>query len=84
MAFAKGNKLGGRKKGSVNKLTAAVKGAIQTVFAGLGGSDKLLEWAKENPAEFYTKLWIKLLPTEVTGADGGPVQLVKVLDLSGE
>lgn len=59
----------GRKKGSVNKTTAAVKDALTKAFDGRGGVRALTAWADENPTEFY-KLWAKLLPTEVTGKDG--------------
>lgn len=63
----------GRKKGTPNKSTAAVKEALSFAFQGLGGAKELQHWAKDNKTEFY-KLWAKLLPAEVQGS----------LDHSGE
>lgn len=62
-------KTGGRKKGTPNKLTAAVKAALDEAFAELGGVPGLVKWGKKNQTEFY-RLWIKLLPTEIKNADG--------------
>lgn len=56
----------GRKKGTPNKVTVEVKQAIALAFEGIGGVAKLTAWAKKNPALFYTKVWIKLLPMKVT------------------
>lgn len=56
----------GRKKGSVNKNTVAVKEALQAAFQGIGGVPKLIAWAEESPGEFF-KLWTKMLPTEIVG-----------------
>lgn len=64
MAFEKGHKkVGGRKKGTPNKTTVAVKTALQEAFAEIGGVDQLVAWGRENPTEFY-KLWVKVLSTE--------------------
>jgi len=54
----------GRKKGTPNKNTVAVKEALQAAFAGIGGVEQLTKFAKSNPEEFY-KLWVKMLPQEV-------------------
>jgi hypothetical protein len=67
-----GNAGKGRKKGAVNKTTASVKAALCEAFDKRGGVPALLNWAKDEPTEFY-KLWAKMLPTEVTGPDGTPV-----------
>ena len=69
-------KAGGRQKGTPNKTTATIREAIDLAFDGLGGVPALIEWASKNPTEFY-KLWIKGLPnrTELTGRDGGPMQV---------
>lgn len=56
----------GRKPGSVNKTTAAVKETILAAFDGLGGLDALIEWGKENPTPFY-QIYARLLPKEITG-----------------
>lgn len=68
----------GPKKGSKHKTTIAVKECIQAAFEKLGGVKALKAWAEKNPGEFYTKIWSKLLPHEVTGADGGPLTVTIV------
>lgn len=74
--MALGEKTGGRQKGTPNKSTAAVKTALSEAFDMLGGVESLVEWGRDEPAEFY-KLWVKMLPQEVkaehTGADGVPL-----------
>jgi NAD(P)-dependent dehydrogenase (short-subunit alcohol dehydrogenase family) len=46
MAFTKGHKrLGGRKKGAVDKTTALVRDVIEQAAAALGGVDRLVAWA---------------------------------------
>lgn len=59
----------GRKKGSINKASASMKAAIQSVYDklqdGRGGEHThFLEWAEENSTEFY-KIASKLLPMQV-------------------
>lgn len=61
MAFKKGQ--GGRKRGSQNKVTAAVKDALTEAFDGMGGTKALMTWGKENQAQFY-QLWVKMLPQD--------------------
>lgn len=62
----------GRPKGSLNKTTIAAKEAIQAAFDGIGGIDALVAWASDdkNKAVFYGSIYPKLLPHQVTGADG--------------
>lgn len=60
-------KTGGRKKGTPNKNTAAIKDAFRTAFEQMGGIHSLVEWGKENPTQFY-QLVSKLIPTEVHGS----------------
>jgi hypothetical protein len=69
----------GRPKGVPNKTTQAAKDAIALAAEALGGADRLTEWAKEDPANekaFWTTIYPKLLPLQVTGEGGGPVQIV--------
>ena len=63
----------GRKKGIPNKLHASVKEAIEAAFTKAGGPDYLARQAVENPQAFMTLLG-KLLPTQLTGRDGGPIE----------
>jgi hypothetical protein len=63
-----GKKLGGRKKGTRNKLTSICREDLATCFESLGGVEGLIAWCREssdNMKAFYTKMWIKLLPVQV-------------------
>lgn len=68
-----GNRGKGRPKGAKNKTTALVKEALSAVYKDRGGNKALLAWADENPTEFY-KLWGRMLPQEVSGPEGGPIE----------
>lgn len=71
-------KTGGRQKGTPNKTTQAAKDAIALAAEGLGGSDRLLSWAQEDPANeraFWTNIYPKLLPLQLSGEGGGPVNM---------
>jgi len=66
-----GNAGKGRPKGSLNKSTLIAKEAISTAAEKLGGTDRLVKWAKEdskNEAAFWTTIYPKLLPLQVNGA----------------
>lgn len=54
----------GRKAGSMNKTTVAIKEALMAAFEGVGGVAALIEWGKANPTPFY-QTWVKLLPSEI-------------------
>jgi hypothetical protein len=72
----------GRPKGVPNKQTIAVKDAIAAAAEGLGGTNRLISWAKEDPANervFWGTIYPKLLPLQVVGEGGGPI-LVGWLD----
>lgn len=75
-------KTGGRQKGSLNKTTVAVKEAFRQAFDDLGGTGALVEWAKENPTQFY-QLFSKLIPTEIdatlSGKEGAPAVRVEIV-----
>jgi hypothetical protein len=61
--MAKGTKTGGRKKGIPNKVTHA--------FDQVGGVEYLTMVARTHPQVFCALLG-KVLPTQITGADGDP------------
>jgi hypothetical protein len=65
----------GRPKGVPNKATASIKKAFLEAFERRGGVKALVEWAEDEPTEFY-KLAAKLIPTEITGANGSPLGVV--------
>ena len=67
----------GRKKGSKNKITKDLKAAIMGAFSDAGGQKYLARIADDNPKVFCTLLG-KILPSELTGKDGGPIQFSKI------
>jgi hypothetical protein len=68
----KGERRGGRKKGTPNKITAELKDMIRAALDEAGGVDYLKKQALEEPAAFLSLLG-KTLPKEVTGAGGKPL-----------
>jgi hypothetical protein len=66
----------GRPKGSPNKVTAAAKDAIAQAAEELGGFQRIVAWAKEDPLNeraFWATIYPKLIPVQVSGEGGGPV-----------
>jgi hypothetical protein len=67
----------GRPKGSVNKVGKEAKEVIAQAATELGGANRLLAWAKEDPANeraFWASIYPKLLPLTIGGdPDSGPV-----------
>lgn len=79
----------GRPKGALNKTTKAAKDAIAQAAEELGGADRLVAWAKEDPANeriFWGSIYPKLLPLQVTGEGGQPltIQIVKFGGSNGD
>ncbi|MCC7144261.1 MAG: hypothetical protein IT349_19370 [Candidatus Eisenbacteria bacterium] len=72
--MAKGFKTGGRKKGTPNKLSADLKAMILGALDQAGGQTYLVAQAKKNPTAFLTLVG-KVLPLQVSGEDGGPLQI---------
>ena len=76
-------KTGGRKKGTPNKVTAALKDMIMTALdqAHPDGSVAYLKaQASANPTAFLTLVG-KVLPLQVAGHNGGPVETVTRIEL---
>lgn len=69
----------GRPKGVPNKTTALLKDAILKAADEAGGKEGLVGYlrlqAAANPGPFMSLLG-KVLPMQVTGEDGGPLQVV--------
>lgn len=66
----------GRPKGSLNKSTLIAKHAIATAAEKLGGTDRLVAWAKEDPkneSSFWSTIYPKLLPLQVAGDPDAPI-----------
>ena len=61
----KGEKTGGRVKGTPNKLTRSFKELVQSTYETLEESGEgMLKWAQANKTDFY-KIASKLIPTEM-------------------
>lgn len=76
--MAAGYKTGGRQKGTPNKINALLKDEILQAadMAHPGGRvGYLTEQATANPTAFLTLLG-KVLPTQVEGPGGGPLQIL--------
>lgn len=66
----------GRPPGSPNKTTAAAKQVIQEASEKLGGVNRLVEWAQEDPLNeraFWSSIYPKLLPLQVAGDPDHPL-----------
>lgn len=71
--------MGGRQKGSVNKLTRTVRETVLAAFNELQTDPKanIIDWAKKNPKDFYL-IASKLIPAEIV-ATGNTTIKVKVV-----
>jgi hypothetical protein len=82
MPFEKGHPKyegSGRKAGVPNKVTSAVKEAIEQAFSELGGVTYLKRVAEEDMKAFCTLLG-RVLPKDVQigGVDGAPIRILIV------
>lgn len=80
--FGKGNP--GKPKGALSKTTKTAKEAIAAAAEALGGAARLTAWAQEDPANervFWGTIYPKLLPLQVTGEDGGPLETIMRVEL---
>jgi hypothetical protein len=78
--FVKGEKRPGqgRPKGAVSKVTQSAKEAIALAAESLGGAERMVEWAKEDPANervFWGTIYPKLLPLQVAGDPDNPLKM---------
>ena len=58
----------GRPKGVPNKTTQLAKNVISLAAERLGGTERMVEWAKESPANeraFWTVIYPKVLPLQI-------------------
>ncbi len=78
--FGKGNP--GKPKGAVSKNTAAIKDMILQALSEAGGVDYLVDRANDpKTAAAFLGLVGKVLPMQVTGADGDAIQTVTRIEL---
>ena len=79
--MAKSQKTGGRRKGTPNKVSALLKDAVLEAAEAAGDKEGLVGYltkqARDNPSAFLTLLG-KVLPMQVTGEGGGPVQIARI------
>lgn len=62
--FTKGiAKIGGRKRGTPNKLTGTFREAVLLAYENIGGHEAFSKWAAGNRTDFY-KIAARLIPTE--------------------
>lgn len=74
----------GRPKGSRNKVTGEVKAMVLQALSGAGGVTYLIERAKDpRTASAFLTLVGKVIPLQVTGEGGGPVQSVTRVEIVG-
>jgi hypothetical protein len=69
----------GRPKGVPNKTTQLAKDAIALAAEGLGGTARLIKWAKEDPANervFWGNIYTKLLPLQLSNADNQALRII--------
>ena len=78
--IAKNNNLvgkhAGRPKGALNKTTTIAKDAIAFAADKLGGADRLVAWSledKKNEFAFWTSIYPKMLPVQVSGDPENPI-----------
>lgn len=77
-------KYGGRKKGTPNKITALASDVRRVIFEAfdlLGGVNYLVTVGRTEPKTFCALLG-RVLPSEISGPNGGPIQTQQIQDLS--
>jgi len=81
IGIGKGTPGPGRPKGVLNKTTVAAKEAFQMAFDNLGGWQRMVQWAEEDPDNLKTfySLYARLIPLDLTtGGDKLPSVTVNV------
>jgi hypothetical protein len=80
-AFKKGEKRPnqGRPKGVTNKDTALIRDMIAQALDDAGGVEYLSSVAKSHPGPFLALVG-KVMPVQVTGANGGPIEVRNMTD----
>ena len=71
----KGQRFGGRKKGTPNKVTGELRQMIRTALDEAGGVKYLVTVAQENPTAFCSLLG-RILPQELVSGDGDAIRVV--------
>lgn len=74
----------GRPKGATNLVTRAAKEAIAMAAEELGGYRRMVEWAREDPANervFWGTIYPKLIPVTLSGDAENPLRTVARIEL---
>lgn len=80
--MALGKKTGGRKKGTPNKLVSDAREGILYAAEQLGGMDRLVAWAQEDPANeklFWSSIWVRIVPKDVNAHVDGKISLEQLI-----
>lgn len=83
--MAQGQKTGGRRRGTPNRVTGLAKDAIAAAADRLGGVDRLVAWARADPANervFWGQIYPRLLPlqTHISGPDGSAIPIRHIIN----
>jgi hypothetical protein len=65
----------GRPRGVPNKFNASLREMILGTLSDAGGREYLVRQADKNPAAFMVLVG-KVLPMQMTGEEGGPVEMI--------
>jgi hypothetical protein len=76
----RGRKIGGRQKGTPNKVTATLKEMILGALDQVGGESYLVEQSEINPNAFIALLG-RLVPSEIKASLASPPQSFVKIDL---
>lgn len=79
--FIKGQKKPNQGKRGPNKATKEIKQMIINALGKVGGEQYLAEQAQKNPTAFMGLIG-KVLPMQLTGDGGGPVQGKWVIEIT--
>jgi hypothetical protein len=67
----------GRPKGSIDKGNALIREMACEALSQVGGGDYLARVAESHPGPFLSLLG-KILPVQLTGEGGGPIQIGRI------
>jgi hypothetical protein len=73
--FTKGiAKIGGRRRGTPNKLTSTFRQAVLLAYEDIGGHEAIAKWAAENQRDFYL-IAAKLTPPEARSSETDSIRV---------
>ena len=72
----------GRPKGSIDKGNAMIRELVVQALSEVGGSDYFVRVSESHPAAFMALIG-KVMPVQIEGSGGGPVQAVTRIELVG-